>query len=224
MLAGLAKLPRFSAKVEQAKQLIRESLAIAPAYVACSWGKDSIVLTHLAQQVQSNIPVFSFYHPERDLISNYSEVEKLYCEKFGPNLTTIGVEGGVSSSSVQVKVRAAKLWLSFPMALIGLRKEESSKRKISLCKYGKIHRYKSSGWRSCPLADWVENDIWAYIVGMDLPYLSAYDMGATRTTDHISKAIRHQYQATRLEEFRKTAPEYYQFLQETYPEIFHATN
>ncbi|MGL4882440.1 MAG: hypothetical protein ACRC8K_15475, partial [Waterburya sp.] len=74
MLEGWAKLPRFNRKIEQANAIIRNGLEIGASYVAVSWGKDSTVLMHLSQQIQANIPVISFGHPERELISNYAEV------------------------------------------------------------------------------------------------------------------------------------------------------
>lgn len=220
MFLGWSKTQNFKKKVEQAKQVISDALAIAPAYVACSWGKDSIVLTHLCQQIQSDIPVISFGHPERNFISNYAEIEQAYCDRFAPKLITIQIDG----DHVPVKVRQAKLWETYPVALLGLRKEESSKRRFALNRYGKIHQYKGRGWRACPLSDWKENDVWSYIVSYSLPYLKAYDLGAKRTTDHVSKTSRQDYQASRLEEFRRLSPKYYQYLQEHFPEVFYATN
>lgn len=220
MFEGWATLPQFKKKIEQAKTIIKEALAIAPAYVAISWGKDSIVLLHLVQQIQPDILAISFGHPERNLITNYAEVEQLYCNCFSPNLTTIEIAG----DHIPNKVRQVKLWETYPVAFIGLRKEESSRRRLSLCKYGAIHQYQSRGWRVCPLSDWKENDVWAYIVSNNLPYLQSYDLGAKRTTDHVSKSSKRDYQASRLEEFKKIAPEYYQYLQINFPETFYAAN
>ena len=220
MFEGWAKLPQFKKKVEKSTQVIKESLNIGDAYVACSWGKDSVVLTHICQQVKQDISVISFGHPERIMISNYEEVERIYCEQFAPNLTTVMIEG----DHVPLKVNKARLWGIYPVAFIGLRKEESVKRRQSLCKNGLIYQTKSHGWRACPLADWHTNDVWAYTVNHKLPYLKAYDLGALRTTDHVSKSLRKDYQSTRIEELRKTAPQYYQYLQNQYPEMFYATN
>jgi len=220
MFEGWAKMPQFKRKVEQAKAVIKEALEIAPAYVAWSLGKDSTVLLHLVQKIKPDIPAISFDHPERELISNYAEVEKEYCDRFNANLVTVNLVG----DHIPVKIRQAKLWQTYPVAFIGLRKEESKKRKLALCKYGKIHQYINGSWRVCPLADWQKNDVWSYIVLNNLPYLKAYDLGASRTTDHISKTSRRDYQTTRLEELRKIAPEYYQYLQEFFPETFYASN
>ncbi|MEJ2250839.1 MAG: phosphoadenosine phosphosulfate reductase family protein [Candidatus Lokiarchaeota archaeon] len=47
-------------KVQKAKKLIKDTLKKYPnTAVACSFGKDSIVTVHLAQEIDKNIPVFS---------------------------------------------------------------------------------------------------------------------------------------------------------------------
>ena len=47
-------------KIQHAKELIRYAIENYPRVaVACSFGKDSIVTTHLAQQIKKDIPVFS---------------------------------------------------------------------------------------------------------------------------------------------------------------------
>lgn len=217
---GCAKLPSFQRKVEQSKEIIREALAIGPAYVAVSWGKDSIVMLHLCQQIDPGIHAISFGHPERELISNYQETERTYCDRFPTQLTTISMDG----DHVPAKIAKARLWEQYSIAFVGLRKEESAKRKIALCKHGPNYQYKAGHWRSCPLLNWKTIDVWAYVVANNLPYLKAYDLGADRTTDHVSKSSKRDYQATRLEEFRLIAPEYYQYLQTHFPETFYAAN
>lgn len=223
MFEGWAALPQFKRKVEQAKAVIQEALAIATAYVACSWGKDSIALMHLCQQAQTDIPVISFGHPDRELISNYADVEQRYCDLFAPNLITIELVG----DHVPLKVQQAKIWQQYPVALVGLRKEESKNRSIVLTQYGLIHQFqtgdRSGSWRACPLGWWDWKDVWAYIVVNDLPYLSAYDRAPKdrgRTTDHLSKSAIKRWQRTRLEEFAAVSPSYYHYLRSQFPEMF----
>jgi len=218
-----SKLPAHRKKVEQALGVIREALSIAPACVAISWGKDSTVLLHLCQQVQPDILAVSFGHPERELISNYSEVEKTYCERFSPNLQTILMDG----DHVPAKVNKAKLWELYPMAMVGLRKEESAKRSMALVKLGLIHQFTSGeragSWRACPIGWWTWKDVWAHINSHELPYLEIYDrlsLDRGRTTDHLSKTASKTWQQRRLAEFQTSAPEYYRYLQQNYPEMF----
>jgi 3'-phosphoadenosine 5'-phosphosulfate sulfotransferase (PAPS reductase)/FAD synthetase len=222
MFLGWAKRSQFKAKVEQAKATIAEALAIAPAYVACSWGKDSTVLLHLAQQVQADIPVISFGHPDRDLLG-YQTVIDSYCHRYSPSIETINIEG----DHVPEKLNIAQIWERYPMAIVGVRKEESKARSISVTKYGLLHQFRSGNrtksWRCFPIGYWGWKEVWAYIVTNDLPYLDAYnrqpwDRG--RTTDHLSKTSNKRWQRTRAEEFARVAPDYYHQLKSQFPEMF----
>src|SRR5690606_35979235 len=58
---------------------------------------------------------------------------------------------------------------------LGLRKEESNGRRISLLKRSPIYQMQDGMWKCCPLADWTAKDVWAYIVTRNLPYPKFYD-------------------------------------------------
>lgn len=224
MFLAWSKRPQFNEKVNQSLNVIEQALAIAPAYVACSWGKDSISMLHLVQQLKPEIPVISFGHPERELISNYADVEQRYCHAYSPSLTTLIMQG----DHVPDKLRRTELWKTYPLAFVGLRKEESDKRSISISKYGLIHQFTSGlrrgTWRCCPLGWWGWKDVWAYIVANNLPYLDAYDLQSKdrgRTTDHLSKTVTKTWQQRRLSGLLKSSPDYYHYLKEHYPEMFY---
>lgn len=219
MLWQWAQLPQFKRKVKKAKEVIAEALAIAPAYVGVSWGKDSTVLLHLAQQLQPDIKAISFTHPERDVISNYSEVVACYCGRFSTNLEDINIDG----DHVPAKVVQSRLWERYPMALVGVRKEESKGRAISGSKYGLTHQYKTGSWRCHPLLYWGWKDVWAYLISNDLPYLKWYESQSIergRTTDHLSKTVDKSWQVRRLESFAISNPEYYNWLKQNHKELF----
>lgn len=217
-------LPKFRRRVTEALDVIREALEIAPSCVSVSWGKDSIVMLHLCQQVKSNILAVSFTHPERELISNYAEIQSAYSRQFGLNLRDIDIEG----DHVPAKVVQQRLWEEYPVNFVGLRKEESDRRSIALAKYGLIHKYasgdKANSYRVCPIGWWNWQDIWAYICLHDLPYLKIYDQLSRergRTTDHLSKTTGKAWQQRRLDELKRVAPEYATFLRENYGEMFY---
>jgi phosphoadenosine phosphosulfate reductase len=219
MLWQWAQLPQFKLKVEKAKEVIAEALAIAPAYVAVSWGKDSTGLLHLAQQVKSDIIAVSFTHREREMISNYSDVIEQYTARCPTQLIDIELEG----DHVPAKVQSAKLWESYPMAIVGVRKEESKARAISGSKYGVTHQYKNGSWRCHPLLYWNWRDVWAYLIVNDLPYLKWYESQSIergRTTDHFSKNVDKAWQVRRLESFAASNPDYYLWLKTNHRELF----
>jgi 3'-phosphoadenosine 5'-phosphosulfate sulfotransferase (PAPS reductase)/FAD synthetase len=219
MLWQWAQLPQFKRKVEKAKEVIAEALSIAPAYVAISWGKDSTALLHLTQQIKPDVTAVSFTHPERDIISNYSEVVGQYAAKNSTNLINIELDG----DHVPAKVQQARLWESLPMAIVGVRKEESKARAITGSKYGLIHQYKSGSWRCHPLLYWGWKDVWAYLISKDLPYLKWYESQSIergRTTDHLSKTIDKSWQVRRLESFAASNPDYYDWLKTNHKELF----
>jgi phosphoadenosine phosphosulfate reductase len=216
-------LPKFKRRVAEALETIREALKVARPVVSISWGKDSTVLLHLCQQVQPDILAVSFTHPERELISNYAEVQTQYKSCFGLNLREITIDG----DHVPAKVAQQKIWEQYPLNFIGLRKEESNRRSISLVKYGLIHQYtndsQSGSYRCCPIAWWGWRDVWAYTCLHNLPYLEIYDRldrAKGRTTDHLSKTTNKAWQQRRLDELKRVAPEYFSYLQQNYPEMF----
>ncbi|MFQ3637878.1 MAG: phosphoadenosine phosphosulfate reductase family protein [Cyanobacteriota bacterium] len=192
MFEGWAKLPSFRRKVEQAKATIREALAIAPAYVAWSLGKDSTVLLHLAQQIQPDILAAFHAGHWMDSYDNYSEVRSQYCQRFQTNLIEVPDDSD-PFDFLNKSTTASAFKQTIPeyvVALLGLRTEESKNRRRTILNHGLIHQYKSGLWRACPLAFWGWRDIWAYHVTYDLPYLKSYDLtdrsGAeSRTTAHI---------------------------------------
>ena len=55
---------KFTDKVEEAKELIKDTLdKYKKIAVACSFGKDSMVVLHLALQLDPDIPIFSVMTP-----------------------------------------------------------------------------------------------------------------------------------------------------------------
>lgn len=87
MVEAYSKLPTFKLRINKALDIIREGLGKGTAYVAVSWGKDSVVLLHLVQSIEPNIQAIYHAHIERDLISNYSQTIEAYTSKFPTNLS-----------------------------------------------------------------------------------------------------------------------------------------
>jgi 3'-phosphoadenosine 5'-phosphosulfate sulfotransferase (PAPS reductase)/FAD synthetase len=166
-----ATLPTFKRKVEKAKEIIREALAIAPAYVAVSWGKDSVVMLHLVQSICPDIlAVHSGCEHQYDQDS-YADAEINYLKH---NQTNYVREISDGSSLWEEKYYSTN-----PLVFLGLRKEENLKRRLSILKHGDIHQYTSGKrtdcYRCCPIASFTWQDIWAYTAKYNLPYLQSYE-------------------------------------------------
>lgn len=232
MFEGWASLPQFKKKVEQSKQIIKEALEVADSSVSISWGTDSINLLHLVQQIKPDISAFCIGDSLEDLQNNYSEVTQEYCKRFPTNYTRIlyneETDGGFYT-------QVYKLAKEHPMMLLGIRAEESSKRKLVIKKYGAIHQYQSGkmkgNWRAFPLAWWSWKDKWAYTVLNDLPYLKSYDHSASGSRDRSRTAVVHNFDTHRgkhqegivsrgaLSQLRVIAPDYFALYADLYPEI-----
>lgn len=227
MFEGWSSLPTFKKKVEQAKDIIKQALEIAPAYVAVSWGKDSVAMLHLCQQIQPDIKTIFLTDGEQENFGNYSEVIQSYLA----NNPTNYLEMDIIGDRVPHKFNTAKLWEDYPVAFQGLRLEEGGKRKFSLRKYGYLHKLSNNSYRICPLIYWTWKDVWAYIVINDLPYLNIYDhwVNADKSTSRSCNLLAKEpgntkaVETGRIAKLRLLNPEYYNYLQENYPHLASAT-
>jgi predicted phosphoadenosine phosphosulfate sulfurtransferase len=214
MFLGWAKLPQFKKKVTQSLVYIQEALSITDnAFVSISWGKDSIVLLHLVQQIKQDILAINFSDQYRNLQSNYQEVIDNY--PFLPNYQELYI-GGKFKNAVDME-----------LTFIGCRSQESKYRKIAIKKYGVNYQYKSGKYRSFPLAFWDVKDIWGYLISNNLPYLKDYESDFNKRTSVIHNFNLHQNQGHRaklirygiISELKKDNPEYFALYQQFYPEI-----
>jgi phosphoadenosine phosphosulfate reductase len=220
-----SELPAFKNKVLKTLEVIRSALAIAPAYVSLSWGKDSIVMLHLCQQVQADILAVNFADELQHLQDSYAEVERDYCQSFSTKLLRIASDGKL--------LHDIKTLTATPMSMIGCRADESRHRRIAIARYGLIHQYADGRWRCFPLARWKSQDVWAYTASRGLPHLKSYDLLVSGSKEHSRTAIvhgfnMHEWGQHHLEvaarnglfsKLRITAPEYYRMYADLYPQI-----
>jgi phosphoadenosine phosphosulfate reductase len=215
---GWAKLPRFKHKITQSLAFIQEAINMTQSQsVSVSWGKDSIVLLHLCQQVKPDIKAFCFADKYLDLQSNYRDVINAYPSL--PNYEELYFEG--------IGEAKWKDLMSTELVFIGCRNQESKYRKISVSKYGINYQYKTGKYRSFPLAYWDTKDIWAYIFSNDLPYLKNYESNYNSRTSVIHDFNLHQGRGHRskllnygiVSQLKKDNPEYFSLYQQLFPEI-----
>jgi 3'-phosphoadenosine 5'-phosphosulfate sulfotransferase (PAPS reductase)/FAD synthetase len=195
-----AKLDTFQRRVHSTRDFMADCEAkYGPLALSVSWGKDSLVMAHLAKDL--SLPHVWLYAGEFDDWPDTERVAREFCERW-PTVThkvecTSVVKcyrstGGFyvfaespgqkkadrlySDSFVETITKAIKD-VGCRGSFIGLRAEESRGRLRLLrfrgqSLYSKTHQL----WECFPLAWWTGRDIWAYIFSNDIPYSRMYDL------------------------------------------------
>jgi 3'-phosphoadenosine 5'-phosphosulfate sulfotransferase (PAPS reductase)/FAD synthetase len=171
--------PEFKGKVEAAAVQIKSFIEKDKCVVAYSGGKDSIVLLHLALQVDPSIDVFHWDHGSH-LMPREVQAEILAnAQQLGAKNLYVETSEAVERADMRENWRGwyAVFWGSLDRVkrehgwqtqFVGLRSEEGCKRSAKIRKPTKGEVY--------PLADWSYLDIWSYIISNNLPYPKLYDV------------------------------------------------
>ncbi len=174
----------YQRSITIAKSIIKEALSkYNNPSIAYSGGKDSLVLTHMVLQEKADTNVFHWdygpYYMPRNLESEVIE-----------NVQKIGATNIIVRSSKKydyMKRKKANIFyndffgntiyelksLGFDIELIGIREQESRKRKVKI--HGNPFRENEVMMECYPLYKMSWRDIWSYIVSNKLPYCSHYD-------------------------------------------------
>jgi 3'-phosphoadenosine 5'-phosphosulfate sulfotransferase (PAPS reductase)/FAD synthetase len=227
-----SQLPKFKKQVERSLHIISQALEIGSSCVSVSWGKDSIVMLHLIQQIEPGIAAINIGDSLEDLQDNYSEVSQNYCDRFSPAYTRYlydEVKDGGFFAQIQ------KIYEAYPVIFVGCRAQENKRRAAAIKRFGVIHQYQTGSnagkWRSFPLAYWSWQEVWAYICLNDLPYLRSYDHELSGCRSTSRTAVIHSFDLHRgkhqealirhgaITKLKVIAPEYYQLYADLYPEI-----
>jgi len=213
------------------------------AYVSSSFGKDSVVLVHMLIQFRPNIPVLFInsnycfpdtYRVRTDFVEKYQinlhEIRQPYdymelIHEYGlPHERTRKQQDKVVDL---IKKDLGNQWAhehNMDCCFWGLRKEESKGRKALLNAKGRKYYNETKGlYFVSPLADWMWEDIWAYIAKYDVPFSEIYtkqmfcDPRQIRntswiTTDGLEKNGRLQW-------LRHYYPDYFNRLVDAFPRI-----
>ena len=174
-------------------------------YVSLSFGKQSIVLAHLAQSIAPNIPMFFLASTETWSLYDYSAVVAEYQARFRPNLTIVQTDRLADADDWKSARDSGDHDLQHMCPrepwdgwLWGLAMDESPQRRMTLAQGVKqrnshptIFRYADGKLRGCPIMRWGIPDLAAYLVTHDLPLLNVYKKyGLTqRTTARITKKM-----------------------------------
>lgn len=198
-----SRIDSYKRKLDKTISFIETSLAENKKLaLSVSWGKDSIVLSHLLRD--SRIPFvwvecgkFDDWPDTEDVMNAFVDmwpvaVYKTKALSIMEIYRRIGfylyaetkeqkmADREYSQSFVDAIIAKIKL-LGCSGSFIGLRADESDSRKLMLKKYGqKLFAKKHNCWEYFPLAWWTAKDVWAYIVTNKLPYSELYDLMPNR--------------------------------------------
>lgn len=223
-------------KIAQARDLIAAHPDFA---VSVSWGKDSMVLLHLAATVLPQVQAVNIrYLHWADRLADHDRVrdetlcrEDLqgvrYREIDCPGMWQVYERFGVHG--LESKEGAAALrWFNqqfnaaFEQAdcaghIVGMRADESTRRKRLIKTRGQYYERADGRKMLLPLAWWSGRDVWAYLVAHDLPAMRIYDFAVQhrdRTRSDIAVGDADSMTLARYGEF--------QAWQDCYPAEFNA--
>jgi phosphoadenosine phosphosulfate reductase len=157
-------------------------------YLACSFQKEASVLLDILLEVEPEARVFTL--DTGVLFPETYETLRRVEERYG---IEVNVYRGISLER-QAAEHGEALWERDPDRCCGLRKvapleqalsgvdawitglrREQGPSRAGVPKLGWDARH--GLWKACPLADWTERDVWAYIAARDLPYHPLHDRG-----------------------------------------------
>lgn len=189
-------------KVEYSLELLERVMRERKAYVSCSFGKDSMILLHLARQIDPDVPVLfaNTGVEDRELLRfkdrivkewnlNYYESKPIMhfwscVKKYGfprPRVATLpnGKKvKGTPKCCIYTKERPLKNLaksLGLEVAIIGLTYDESLNRNRVLKRFGNYYYVKKDKqWKCYPIGFWNVHDVWKYIKLNNIPVCSLY--------------------------------------------------
>jgi 3'-phosphoadenosine 5'-phosphosulfate sulfotransferase (PAPS reductase)/FAD synthetase len=177
-------MSEYKKKITNSIKIIKDVMSTyQKPYVAFSGGKDSTVMLFLALQVNPDVYVLHWDYGSQ-LMPREIEYEIIKnARKLGVNEKTFIISSSRTQERLDARENPPHAYFKnlpyiiskfqFDICLLGLRAEESSKRKRKI-KYN-AEKPMFGCKVSYPIADFTWKDIWATIVDNDLPYLSFYD-------------------------------------------------
>jgi len=177
-----AKTNAYQWKLAMARETIARAIEKCaeigyPAYVSLSGGKDSTVVFELAREQMPNISAVwsddEWFLPEtlayiQRLQSAGLDVRQIRTQAWHAEwLQVSGDYDGIPDYAQQH---------GWGLCFLGLREEESSKRRVHLRHFGPLYFAQVNDcWQCNPIHNWTWRDVWAYIVSAGIDYNKAYD-------------------------------------------------
>lgn len=172
----LARAPELDRLVDQATAAMRDFAAAGPCLLGTSWGKDSVVVAHLAWSAGLDVPVMRMVQdrPDRRENPDIPAVRDAFLNRFPCSYT----EFMSSADDGLAHMNAA----NGGRYISGVRADESSTRSLTVAKNGL-----ASASTCRPIGWWRAMHVWAYLARHDLPIHPAYAMthGGVLNRDRI---------------------------------------
>jgi phosphoadenosine phosphosulfate reductase len=186
---------RLPADVESwpAQRVVEYVLGEFPERVAlaCSFQKEESVLLDMLFELEPQARVFAidthYLFPETEQL--WQEVERRYDAKILTYSPDYPIEDGLWEKNPDLYLSIAKLeplnraLLDLDCWITGIRRDQSPTR-ADAPKLGWDEKHEL--WKANPLADWTDDDCWAYIRERALPYNALHDLGYDSIGDRHS--------------------------------------
>jgi 3'-phosphoadenosine 5'-phosphosulfate sulfotransferase (PAPS reductase)/FAD synthetase len=190
------QIPWLKPKINKALDLIKQWLELCDhqVYCAVSGGKDSLVLSHLVQQVYPDCPnVWINQGPLAEwddcieLLSTFNNLIELCPPR---SLLKLYYDHGIGFEShmygpIDKKINQDLIYKVIDQyveqyqikgSAVGIRAQESKARRLNLAKRGLLYKMKNGSWKCCAVGRWTTQDIWNYIDHHELVYPAIYDV------------------------------------------------
>jgi len=170
-----AKTNSYRWKIRATRRIIEKAVAMNAVdwYVAFSGGKDSTVVSALVQEFLPNIPLIwsddEWWLPETDeYMRRTKNLHHIRTNAY--HAEWFQVAGDYDG------IPAYAQGLALNGCFLGLRQDESTRRRFYLRTYGPLYyAEKNQQWQCNPLENWTWQDVWAYIYDNNIDYNRAYD-------------------------------------------------
>lgn len=186
-----ATLSLHKKRVERAKSVIAEALSKNLSwYVACSAGKDSVVLAHMVNEMSPGIEIWS-EKDDMDFPGEHEYIQEI-AQQYNWNINIVSPHvslwselekqdicedlhsKGVSFSDENFYALITQQEERFDGVFLGLRADESIGRCKNFKKRGHLYCRKNKKHTCIPLSTWQADDIFAYCVERQIPLLDVY--------------------------------------------------
>lgn len=248
----LAKMQSHKKKVKKAKETIKLAMSNASkTALSFSGGKDSVVLLDLAVKAGFNGTLIFFkYGICTDIETPQENIDllKYYAEKHGLHYQILECFGEVdcweqcgrftlfpeneeekrifnqTNYDYVKKSKEFEEENNIDLNIIGMRKDESKRRRIVLNQKGAIYQTENrQSVTCCPLLNFTNIDIWSYIFSNNLKYLSIYDYPyIDRQVNRNEITMLYNTAIIRngmLWHYKQMYPKFFEWLKKTYGNI-----